>query len=430
MRLQSARRLVREPNAPEKLAVIARLQRRYIECRLPKESESRVEQSFNEQLFAKVFGYQTLLSHERLPYHLRPKNYARAVGRYDDFSLGIFWGDERDLVAVTAEFKDPGTDLDAPQTDRREKISAVEQAFRVARGFPSCLSVIVSNFRELRLYRVADQRSPIATFDLHEVRTPRQLAMLCAHFDYDALLGRTGTADMTIALNPSHPSAPIAPTENAFRVICNFTPPPTGLSMPLTILYDAVRETAIELLKVERDEFDRSPKVPITLEDGWVSVETAKVRLAMSAEGQIRCSIRHPRLSGPAQINPDAGFWSIAHDLRDFLRIVILAHGRPEHARCARPVLVVAIHDGDAAGDGYPGQVETGVAYKRIQDGFEIRMRPSHQCLILRANLHSHDCLRCPTGIRKPGVVSFLDLTWPCLFRCPGARCRSICANP
>src|ERR1700733_13284150 len=111
LRLLMHRRLLGERQADEKLALIRRLQRRYVECRLPKESESRVEQSFNEQLFARIFGYRTLFSHESLPYHLRPKNYASGTRRYDDFSLGIFWGDERDRVVASAEFKDPGTDL-------------------------------------------------------------------------------------------------------------------------------------------------------------------------------------------------------------------------------------------------------------------------------------------------------------------------------
>lgn len=322
LRLQIARRLVRETQAVEKLDLLARLQRRYVECRLPKESETRVEQSFNEQLFAKIFGYETLFSHDELPYHLRPKNYASGVRRYDDFSLGTFWGDDRDSVVATAEFKDAGTDLDAPQTDRRNKASPVEQAFAAAAGFTSCAWVIVSNFREIRLYSAEDSRTPLATFDLHEIRTARQLAALCAHFDREALLATTGTSDMASALDPKHPSTPIAAAKDTFRLICTFTPPPLATTIPLTLLYDALRETAAQLLKVTRDAFDDTPVIPTTLEDGWVAVETEKVRLAMSVEGQIRCSIRHPRTDGQAQINPDAGFWSVAHDLYDFLAIV------------------------------------------------------------------------------------------------------------
>lgn len=212
-----SRRLMREQRAEEKLGLIVRLQRRYVECRLPQESESRVEQSFNEQLFARVLGYRTLFSHDALPYHLRPKNYAGrrrhkdlARRRYDDFSLGMFWGDKRDVVVASAEFKDPGMNLDAPQTDRKEKISAVAQAFRTAAGFQGCLWILVSNFRELRLYHAQRSEEPLVSLDLHEIRTPRQLAVLCAHFDFDALVGNRGTSEMSTMLNSKHPSAPIS----------------------------------------------------------------------------------------------------------------------------------------------------------------------------------------------------------------------------
>jgi hypothetical protein len=322
LRLAVAQRLAKEARAEEKLALLQRLQRRYVECNLPRESETRVEQSFNEQLFAQVLGYRTLLSHDSLPYHLRPKNYAAGSRRFDDFSLGTFWGDDRDLVVASAEFKDPGTDLDAPQTDRREKLSSVQQAFRAAHGFPSCTWVIVSNFRELRLFHATCETSPLVRIDLHEVRTPRQLAMLCSYFDHDALVGTGGKSGMTAALNPDHLSAPLAAAADAFRVVCTFTPGGSTIVFPLSGIYDACREAAATHLKAQRDPFDRTPNVPTKIDDGWVSVETGDVRLAMSAEGQVRCSIRHRRTSSPAQVNPDAEFWSVARNLYDFLLIV------------------------------------------------------------------------------------------------------------
>lgn len=324
LRLQIARRLIRETDAPGKLAMLARLQRRYVECRLPKESETRVEQSFNEQLFAKIFGYSTLFSHGALPYNLRPKNYASRARKYDDFSLGKFWGDERDTVLATAELKDPAADLDALQVDRKEKISPVDQALRVARGFPSCMWVVVSNFRELRLYRVGSGDELIATFDLHEVRTPRQLAALCAHFDHNALIGSKGLADMTIALDPQHPSAPIDVTDGAFRVVATFTPKPSAIELPMFAIYDAIREAAISHFGVKNDRPNRAPQVPLQVADGWCSFEKENARLAASSEGQIRCSIRHLRQDGGATEFPDAGFWEIARNVGDFLEIAEL----------------------------------------------------------------------------------------------------------
>ena len=315
VRMATTRRFLGESQAAQKVALLARLQRRHIECRLPQESESRVEQSFNEQLFAKVLGYRTLLSHDALPYHLRPKNYAASVRRYDDFSLGTFWGDARDVVLATAEFKDPGTDLDAPQTDRKERISPIDQAFRAAAGFSTCRWVIVSNFRELRLYDVTEMGKPLGVFDLHETRTPRQLGAPCAHFDHGALIGTKGTPEMAIALNPKHPSAPLPWAQGHFRLLGTFTP--TGpLDIRLTQLYDTTRAAVFDVLKPHHNGgWTLPPETPTDVADGWCVMETGNARIAASVEGQIRCSIRRVRTDTSV-------FLHVAHDIYKFLMVV------------------------------------------------------------------------------------------------------------
>ncbi len=137
----------------------------------------------------------------------------------------------------------------------------------------------------------------------------------------DAALSRS-------VLDANHPSMPIAAAEDAFRLVCTFTPRATELQLSVSRIHDVVRGAAIDLLKINRDQWQHTPQVPITVsDDGWVSVDTDSVRLAMSVEGQVRCSIRHVRTSGRAQINPDAEFWSIAHDLYDFLHTVEHLYG-------------------------------------------------------------------------------------------------------
>jgi hypothetical protein len=71
--LLRARRKASEPDAlaTEKLRLLRRLEHRRVIRDLP---ESRVEQSFNEQLFARILGYVTLLSHEGATFDLLPKN--------------------------------------------------------------------------------------------------------------------------------------------------------------------------------------------------------------------------------------------------------------------------------------------------------------------------------------------------------------------
>jgi hypothetical protein len=204
----------------------------------------------------------------------------------------MFWGDKRDVVVASAEFKDPGMNLDAPQTDRKEKISAVAQAFRTAAGFQGCLWILVSNFRELRLYHAQRSEEPLVSLDLHEIRTPRQLAVLCAHFDFDALVGNRGTSEMSTMLNSKHPSAPISASDGTLRIIGTFTPQiQKPFDFRLCDLYDVVNATAQQLFRLMRMPWS-PPSVPTEIEDGWCMVETESWRFAVSTEGQVRWSSR------------------------------------------------------------------------------------------------------------------------------------------
>src|SRR5206468_1893244 len=104
------RRRLRARDALDQLALLRRLRERH---RTRAYCETRIEQSFNEQLFAQVFGYQTLFSHDRVPFHLLPKNYYGG-SRYDDFALGFF-GVEPARIVASVELKSPGVRLDRPQ---------------------------------------------------------------------------------------------------------------------------------------------------------------------------------------------------------------------------------------------------------------------------------------------------------------------------
>ncbi len=329
-RLLEDHRRVTERDAADKLARLRLLQGRYIECNLPKEPETRVEQSFNEQLFAKVLGYSTLLSHDTLPFHLRPK--ASAGGMYNDFALGFFFGEKTDRVVVSAELKSPGVSLDKPQTDQKDKQTPVQQALRTARRFPECRWVIVCNFQELRLYDINDSVEPLAVVDLLEVRDRQQLAFLCAHFDRRALLGEDGNGDLMQALDPKHPSVPVEPAPDSYRLVITFTPH-LELSTKLFLLHDALRGAAEKYLRMvkphnplHREEAWKD--VTLDIREGWCVLRSAAggatgeepaAAYAVSATGQVRYSLRRVRREGRGQINPDLVFDALVDDLRTFI---------------------------------------------------------------------------------------------------------------
>ena len=73
-RLRARRRLA-ETNARHKLDILHRAYRPFVAGTLPHYAELNVEQSWNDQVFAKVLDYKTLFSHDRLPFHRKPKTY-------------------------------------------------------------------------------------------------------------------------------------------------------------------------------------------------------------------------------------------------------------------------------------------------------------------------------------------------------------------
>lgn len=223
LRILRAARAARERRAPEKLALLRRMERQTIFHEL---TEKRVEQSFNEQLFAFVLDYRTLLSHEPGEFHLLPQNFAGGK-RFDDFSLGFFGtGEAEPRVLASAEFKSPGCDLDKPQTSGRYGgKTPVEQALEAAKAHASCRWALVSNFCELRLYRL-DTEQEVACANLLTIRTRQDLAELCAHFDRTALIGdgRKEQPEMTIAMADDHPVRAFEREARFYRVQWLFTP--------------------------------------------------------------------------------------------------------------------------------------------------------------------------------------------------------------
>jgi len=137
-----------------KLDGLRLLLRRYRDGTLDHLSEQRIEQSFNERLFSELFDYDGLFKAGMGVFHLLPKKWRTEPGRYDDLSLGFFHGAREDFgrARVSVELKSPGTNLDAPQTDRRSPWSPVEQAFAAVEGDEDVRWIIVSDFDEIRLY--------------------------------------------------------------------------------------------------------------------------------------------------------------------------------------------------------------------------------------------------------------------------------------
>src|SRR6202044_1056078 len=97
---------------------------------------------------------------------------------------------------------------------------------RAARAEPACRWVILSNFKELRLYDVTNELAPLLVADLGAITDALDLALLQAVLGRSALLGderhppELAMSDSTI----DPPSSPLPPKGGRYRLIVPFSP--------------------------------------------------------------------------------------------------------------------------------------------------------------------------------------------------------------
>lgn len=130
-------------------------------------TETKVEQSFNEQLFCRIFNYKSLFMKNGEEFNIQPKSYSGS-GSYNDFSLGYFGVNEGACHYASCELKNPGYDLFKSQPGKYEGKSAVEQAFESATKFETVEWVLVCNFTNLLLFPI-DDPDDCLFFDLLEI---------------------------------------------------------------------------------------------------------------------------------------------------------------------------------------------------------------------------------------------------------------------
>lgn len=339
-----------EARAEEKLALLRRLRRQFDAKSLPQYTETQVEQSFNEQIFARIFDYATLLSHDGLSHHIQAKPHVKTTGRFPDFTIGTFGG-ITDRVVATVELKDPDESLDKPQG--KEKLSAVQQAFQAMKGEQACRWVIACNYRELRLYRRVDlvndndpPPKPIVTAKLPDIRDKNDLAQLCAHFDRLALLGTSTSAiveprsELLTALERKHAATPIPEKPDHVRALFLFTPSVEedfALFRLERRLGQAINKNDIWPKLIGVPHGGARPAAHFELEDGYIvatSADSAQrdyCKVTLSGLGQLQVSVSK-KIDG----NPISTEW-LANVARFFVELVDdTFHGLSEGTRTGR----------------------------------------------------------------------------------------------
>ena len=112
--------------------------------------EKPIQTLFLQRVFEQILGYPSQLSGEK-KYNLLIEPTTDYDSTEPDGALGFFESDLKKVKAVI-ELKPTNIDLDKKQTNRKDNKSPVEQAFGYSYKFDGCKWVIVSNFKEIRLY--------------------------------------------------------------------------------------------------------------------------------------------------------------------------------------------------------------------------------------------------------------------------------------
>ena len=137
---------------------------------LARTKEKQIQGSFLSVFFSEILGYpvQTEESIEGVEWNLIQHPSSEVDAQEPDGSLGFYTKDEKITKAVI-ELKDAKTSLDKKQSGREKGYTPIEQAYLYATKFDRCNWIIVSNFREIRLYNKNRTQDFYEKFDVLEL---------------------------------------------------------------------------------------------------------------------------------------------------------------------------------------------------------------------------------------------------------------------
>lgn len=126
---------------------------------------------FLKDIFQNVLGYSSIITGGGKVWEIHAEQTIADGGGSADAAVGFFTATENNKgkvklqgkVVAPIELKGTKDDLDRPASGRKE--SAIDQGWRYANYTPDCHWIIVSNYRELRLYHTnktpADRKSVV-----------------------------------------------------------------------------------------------------------------------------------------------------------------------------------------------------------------------------------------------------------------------------
>ena len=152
--------------------------------------ETALQGKFLDDIFSKVLGYKNRIQNTNI-WNLNQEQLTTIDSKFADGSLGFFTKDTDD-VRVVIELKDANTNLDEKQHRHNDTRTPIEQAFSYQHKIgKSCKWVIVSNYKEIRLYH-HDSSTEYEVFYITELGNWEQFRRFYYLLCYDNLIAKTG----------------------------------------------------------------------------------------------------------------------------------------------------------------------------------------------------------------------------------------------
>lgn len=131
-----------------------------------KTKEIQVQSSFLNLFFNIILGYSEMHDNSG-EWFLMNEAKTELDGTKADGALGFFTKDEKtNITRAVIELKDAKTPLDKKQSTRKDYDSPISQAFSYSSKFDRCDWIIVSNFKEIRLYNKERGQGYFESFEI------------------------------------------------------------------------------------------------------------------------------------------------------------------------------------------------------------------------------------------------------------------------
>ncbi|MBG0768413.1 Eco57I restriction-modification methylase domain-containing protein [Methanococcus maripaludis] len=153
--------------------------------------EEALQGLFLGEIFGAVLNYTSRIGNTE--WNLEYEQKTKVDSKKADGALGFFESELKDIHAVI-ELKDGKTNLDLKQNRKDDKRTPIEQAFDyAAKSGKNCKWVIVSNFKEIRLYNYLNTRmEEYHLFDIAELKKEDKFKEFYYLLNFENLISKTG----------------------------------------------------------------------------------------------------------------------------------------------------------------------------------------------------------------------------------------------